>query len=242
MIDLHCHILPGIDDGAANLEDALEMGRQALADGILTVCATPHIRHDHDVRITELQDRALALEAALRERDVPVAIVPAGEVAETVVDRLDESELGRVALGGRWVLLEPAPGPLGDSLHDACERLAARGRRVVIAHPERHLASDLPERLAALIAEGALVQFTAEHLAEDGPLGEGMRELAGRGLVHVLGSDAHSSRAGRPVRLSHGYERLRRIERLAPHVDWMASEAPARIVAGEEIAPPYSPV
>lgn len=242
MIDLHCHILPGIDDGAADLEDALEMGRQALADGIRTVCATPHIRHDHDVRITELEDRALALEAALRERDVPVAIVPAGEVAETIVDQLDEPELDRVALGGRWVLLEPAPGPLGDSLHGACERLAARGRRAVIAHPERHLASDLPERLAALIAEGALVQFTADHLAEDGPLGEGMRELAGRGLVHVLGSDAHSSRAGRSVRLSHGFERLRRIERLAPHVDWMASEAPARIVAGEEIAPPYSPV
>ena len=241
VIDLHCHILPGIDDGAADLADAIAMARQGAADGIGVVCATPHIRHDHDVRIGELRERSLALEAALRDHGIPVAIQPAGEVAETVLDHLDDAELGQVALGGRWVLLEPAPGPLGDSLHEACERLAARGYRPILAHPERHLTHDLPERLATLIGDGALVQSTAAHVADDGPLGDGMRELAERGLIHVLGSDAHSASAGRPVRLSDGVERLQGIDRLAPHVEWIAELAPAALLAGREVTPPYSP-
>ena len=57
LLDLHCHILPGLDDGARDLDDALGMAGQARTDGITAVCATPHIRHDHDVRITELRDR-----------------------------------------------------------------------------------------------------------------------------------------------------------------------------------------
>ena len=60
MIDLHCHILPGVDDGARDLDDAAAMAAQAQADGIATICATPHIRHDHDVRIAELADRVEA--------------------------------------------------------------------------------------------------------------------------------------------------------------------------------------
>jgi len=68
LIDLHCHVLPGIDDGAVDLADAVALMRQATADGIATVCATPHIRHDHEVRIGELPERV----AALRSRaDAP---------------------------------------------------------------------------------------------------------------------------------------------------------------------------
>ncbi len=66
-IDLHCHILPAIDDGARDLADSVAMARQAAADGIEAVCATPHIRHDHDVRIEEVADRVGALNAVLRE-------------------------------------------------------------------------------------------------------------------------------------------------------------------------------
>lgn len=239
MIDLHCHILPALDDGARSLEDSVAMARVAAADGIEAICATPHIRHDHDVRIHEVAGRVEALNARLREEGVPVAVLQGGEVAETAVEELSEEELARVALGGgRWVLLEPAPGPLGDSLARRVEHLAERGHRALIAHPERHLSADMFDRLAGLVGDGALVQATADFFLREG-MGEGMRALAEAGLVHVLGSDAHTSLAGRQVRLAAAFDTLRASARIGPHVEWMAKTAPAAIVAGEELDVPF---
>ncbi len=238
MIDLHCHILPGVDDGAPDLDDSVAMARQAFDDGIEVVCATPHIRHDHDVRIREIPGRVDELNEALRARGVPVRVVGGGEVAETAVDGLDDEELREVALGERWVLLEPAPGPLADSLRETVDELERRGYRSVIAHPERHPGAEMAKRLAELIERGALVQMTAALLAE-GPAAPAMLELAALGLVHVLGSDAHSSRFGRPVALSAGLERLWEVEGLRSHIDWIARDAPAAIVAGHALVPPY---
>jgi tyrosine-protein phosphatase YwqE len=119
--------------------------------------------------------------------------------------------------------------------------LTRRGYRSVIAHPERHFAADLPERLAKLIAGGALVQATADHFL-DPAAAEGMLALARRGLLHVLGSDAHSSRAGRPVALAAGLERLAAVPPLAVHLDWIARAAPAAITAGRDVEPPFAPV
>lgn len=65
-VDLHCHVLPDVDDGARDLEDAIALARQAEADGIAAICATPHIRHDHDVRIVELPARLAKLVAGVR--------------------------------------------------------------------------------------------------------------------------------------------------------------------------------
>lgn len=237
MIDLHCHILCGIDDGAATVEDSVAMARQGSGDGIETICATPHIRHDHDVLVHELAGRTAELNAELARRGVAVEVIAAGEVAETAVAGLDEAELRAVALGGRWILLEPAPGPLGDSLGGAVERLGGLGYRSLIAHPERHPAPDMAARLAGLVEAGCLVQATAALIAE-GPAAEAMLDLARRGLLHVLGSDSHSARAGRPVRLSAGLERLREDEELRPHLEWIAHTAPAAIVRGEEVEPP----
>jgi protein-tyrosine phosphatase len=241
VIDLHCHILPGVDDGALDPRDSAGMARQAAADGIEAICATPHIRHDHDVRIHEVAGRVDALNARLREEGVPVVVLQGGEVAETAVEDLSEEELSRVALGGgHWVLLEPAPGPLTDSLARRVEHLAERGRRALIAHPERHLSEDMFERIAALIAAGALVQATADFFLRE-RMAAGMRALAEAGLIHVLSSDAHSSHGGRPVHLSAAFEKLREIESLAPHVEWMAETAPRAIVEGDRLEVPFEP-
>lgn len=241
MIDLHCHILPGIDDGAGDLEDSVAMARVAAADGIEAVCATPHIRHDHDVRIDELARRVEALNARLREEGVAVEVLAGGEVAETAVESLGAEELERVSLGGgRWILLEPAPGPLGDSLLRRVAGLAGRGHRALIAHPERHLSGDLFERLAALVAAGGLVQATADFfLREDAAAG--MLALARAGLVHVLSSDSHSSRGGRALRLTPAIERIRVVEELEPRLGWMVSTAPRAIVSGEPLELPFGP-
>jgi protein-tyrosine phosphatase len=241
MVDLHCHILPGVDDGALDLSDSVAMGRQAANDGIERVCATPHIRHDHDVRIAELAERVEALNAALRNEGVGVEVLKGGEVAETAVEGLSDEELERVALGGgRWILLEPAPGPLTNLLLARVARLAERGHRALIAHPERHLSADMYGRIAGLIAAGALVQATADFFLRE-RFADGMRTLAEAGLVHVLSSDAHSSHGGRPVHMREAFETLAGIEPVAPHLEWMRDTAPRAIVAGGELDLPFGP-
>lgn len=241
VIDLHCHLLPAVDDGALDVADSVAMARVAHADGIRAICATPHIRHDHDVRIAELPERVAALQHELDRRAVDVRVLPGGEVAETIVEHLDDDELRAVTLGGggRWILLEPRPGPLSRSLVTTVEHLATRGLRCVVAHPERHLGPELFDHLRAAIAAGALVQGTAAHV-EHGPAASGMAALGERGLLHVLGSDAHSSHGGRPVQIAGALRRLAELELLRPHLRWVAEEAPAAIVAGEEVTPPYA--
>jgi protein-tyrosine phosphatase len=239
-IDLHCHILPGIDDGARDMADAVEMARQAERDGIGAICATPHIRADHDVRVAELPARLAALAGAVKRAGCPTDVLTGGEVAEPIVDDLGDAELRAVTLGGggRWILLEPAPGPLGDGLVAAVRGLHGRGFRCVIAHPERHIGSDLRSRLAQLIGEGALIQATAAALT-DAATQPAMLGLAEAGLIHVLGSDSHSALAGRPVALTAALELLATVRPIADEPEWVAAGAPGAIIAGADITPPF---
>ena len=243
MIDLHCHILPRLDDGARDLDDSLAMARQAAADGIGLVCATPHIRHDHDVVIGELGERVAALNTELVEQNIPVLIEQGGEVAETALEALEPDELRTVSLcgTGRWVLLEPAPGPLSEGLEAAVGTLRRRGASAIIAHPERHWSDDLDERLQSLAGAGALVQVTAAAL-EDPASEPALLSLAERGLVHLVASDSHSSHAGRPPTLSGAVRRLERVAALRGHLDWVTRQAPEAIVRGESLTPPFGAV
>jgi protein-tyrosine phosphatase len=241
LIDLHCHILPELDDGAIDLEDSVAMARQAQSDGIQIVCATPHIRSDHDIRTEELESRVTAVNEELGRRGVHVRIAHGGEVADEALHSVADDLLRRVSLGGSgvWLLLEPRPGAITIDLIETVDRLRERGFRCVIAHPERHAGHEFRERLEELAARGALIQVTAALIAE-GPAAPTMLDLAGHGLVHLLGSDAHSSHGGRPVKLSHGLARLAEVECTKPHLDWIANEGPAAVLAGEvDLSPPF---
>jgi protein-tyrosine phosphatase len=242
VIDLHCHILPALDDGAVDLEDSVAMARQAEGDGIEIVCATPHIRSDHDVQVDELEGRIEAVNLELARRGVSVRVAHGGEVADEALDEVADEKLRCVSLGktGVWLLVEPRPGPITIELIETVDQLTHRGFRCVIAHPERHAGADFRERLEALVERGALIQVTSKLIA-DGPASPVLVDLAGHGLVHLLGSDAHSSRAGRPVRLSDGLARLAEVECVAPHLDWVARDGPRAILAGEKVAPPFLP-
>jgi protein-tyrosine phosphatase len=242
MVDLHCHLLPGIDDGARDLADAVEMARQAAHDGIAAICATPHIRADHTVRIEELPARRAELCAALAQAGCTTRVPPGGEVAVDALDALDDHELASVALGGSgmWILLEPSPGQLDERLDVAVEAVQARGFRVLIAHPERHPAPDFADRLERLIGRGALVQMTAAYLTDE-PTRPAMLALARAGLIHVLGSDAHSSRVGRRVELAPALEILAETEPMASRREWVAHTAPWGIVRGQDVVSPFRP-
>jgi protein-tyrosine phosphatase len=242
VIDLHSHILPALDDGAIDLDDSVAMARQAESDGIEIVCATPHIRSDHDVRVDQLEGRILAVNEELDRQGVPVRVVPGGEVADEALHEVADEKLRLVSLGrsGVWLLIEPRPGAITGDLIDTVDRLAERNFRCVIAHPERHAGADFRARLEALVERGALIQVTAALIA-DGPASPVLVELAGHGLVHLLGSDAHSARAGRPVRLSEGLARLAEVQCVAPHLDWVVRDGPRAILAGEHVRPPFLP-
>jgi protein-tyrosine phosphatase len=241
-LDLHCHVLPGIDDGPRDVADAVAMAGQAEADGIVAICATPHIRSDHAVRIEELRARRAELRAALVEAGCGTRLLPGGEVATDMLDALDDPDLASVSLGGsgRWILLEPAPGPLDDRADEAVDALGARGFRALLAHPERHPTADLVNRLQRLIDKGALVQITAAYLTEEATR-PAMLTLARAGVIHVLGSDAHSARTGRRVELASALEALSATEPVASHLQWTAHDAPWAIVSGQDIAAPFSP-
>ena len=238
MIDLHCHILPALDDGARDVEDSVEMARQAQDDGIEAVCATPHIRDDHDVPLEQIGARVAELQDHVTAAELDVRILTGGELAQARAQRLSYTELRLATLGGggRWLLLEPSPGPITAELAKTVRRLAAHGLQAIIAHPERHAGSDLEERLAELVELGCLVQWTAAFIADPSTADTALA-FARSGLLHVLGSDAHSARAGRPVRLAAGFASLAPVcsaERLA----WIAERAPGAVINGDPVAPP----
>lgn len=240
LLDLHCHILPSLDDGARDGEDSVAMALQGQADGIAAICATPHIRDDHDVRIHELPERLERLAQSLRAAGSSVRVLPGAEVAAPALGGLSDGDLRELSLGGggRWLLLEPPSGPLDERFERAADELHDRGLCAVIAHPERHGAPDLLRRLEKLVEQGALIQATAAFFLHD-TTRETMLDLARHGMVHVLGSDAHSSHGGRPVALAAGYEALATVEPAASHLEWITVTAPWAIVNGEELTPPF---
>jgi len=238
LVDLHCHLLPGIDDGPQGLDEALEMARLAVAEGIARSMVTPHIhvgRWDNDRK--RIEAAAAAYRAALGDAGISLEIGCAAEVrADYAVIQLVEE--GRVpflgAFGGKQVMLLEFPHggvPVGsDKLVDW---LLAHDVRPMIAHPERN--KDImrdPALLGAFVNAGCLVQITADAL--DGGFGARSRECAveflERGWVNVMASDAHDCLA-RPPRLSRGLAVARRLVGEAAAFE-MVHGLPLRILGG----------
>ncbi len=198
MIDLHSHILPGVDDGPATIEESLEIARRAADDGVRLIAATPHVRADYPTESGTMERLVGELRTAIQEQGIPIDLRPGGEIAIDWLDRLTDDDLTRFGLAGspRYILLEfPYAGwPL--SLHEWVFRLVTREITPVIAHPERNAeVQEDPEELRSLVDAGALIQVTAAAL--DGRTGRSSQsaafELVRRGLAHVLASDAHTA-------------------------------------------------
>jgi protein-tyrosine phosphatase len=196
MIDLHSHILRGIDDGARTLEDSLEIARAAVADGISAIAGTPHVRDDWPTDAGVMEYRVAELNTELRQAGIPLEVRQGGEIAIEWLARLPTDELRRFGLGGnpRYLLVEtPYYGwPLG--LADSLFSLRAEGITPVLAHPERNAEVQAhPERVAQLVESGVLVQVTAASV--DGRIGRRAQEtglrLVREGIAHLLASDAH---------------------------------------------------
>jgi protein-tyrosine phosphatase len=243
VIDLHCHILPGIDDGAGDEGAAVALAAEAAAAGVETIAATPHLRADHPgVRPLELAGRTAALQGALDRAGVRVRLVTAGEVDVWWAAGSDEQELRAASYGGAGhdVLAETPYGELPPQFEDLVFRLRVKGYRVLLAHPERSPTFQRdPSRLRALLEQGCLVQVTAGALSATRRSSRSRRlalRLVREGAAHVIASDTHRA-GGDRASLADAVEALSADAPLRAR--WMVTDVPAAILAGEPLpAPP----
>jgi len=203
LIDLHCHILPGIDDGPRTMAESLEMCRVALSDGIKTIVASPHVMSPLHVspdpdRITD------ALTGLMECVDSGLEIVPGADVhaVPEILDRLKMSREGLTVNGGRYILLEFSVFLTPAVMSGFIDRLLAEAVIPIVTHPERNPAiQDNPGLLFDLIQCGAMAQITA--MSVTGGFGEKAESTAfalmKNNLAHIIASDAHDSRKRPPV-------------------------------------------
>jgi len=241
VIDLHTHILPAIDDGPSGIRGSLDLARRAVEEGVLCMVATPHVAQDPTVTPDRIAEGVAELADLLYTAGIPLEVLPGAEIALSRLLDLDDAALRGLSLaGGPWLLVEcPFTAALGD-FEPMVYRLQARGYRILLAHPERSAALQRqPERVAQLVASGALVQITAGSLAGD--FGTTVRRFTLRllrdGLVHVVASDAHDTRA-RPPGVERAFAaaepELPGVSELRP---WLTEDVPGAIVVGEKIPP-----
>lgn len=241
MIDLHSHILPGLDDGVGTVEESVELAREAAAGGIEAIAGTPHVRDDFPTSADAMEAAHAAVVEAVAAAGVPIRVLPGGEVALGELSRRTPEELRRFGLGGNpaYLLVEtPYYGwPL--DVDERLFRLRAEGVTPVLAHPERNadVQSD-PDRVARLVASGTLVQITAASL--DGRAGRraqamGLRLIAG-GNAHLVASDAHA-----PHVRKGGLDGVAEAVGDADLADWLTRAVPAAIVAGDPLPPRPEP-
>jgi protein-tyrosine phosphatase len=237
MIDLHCHVLPDVDDGVRTLEEAVGLARAAEADGVTTIAATPHVRDDYPTSADTMEAKVGELNAALCAAGSAVEILPGGEVALDFLPRLEGDSVFRFGLGGnpKLLLLEfPYYGwPL--NFADVVFDLRARGVVPLIAHPERNAeAQESPERLRELADGGAYFQITAASL--DGRLGRTLQAAALHfvelGYAHVIASDAHA-----PAIRATGMSAARKAVGDEALGRWLTEDVPAALLAGDEPPP-----
>ena len=240
-VDIHAHLLPGIDDGPGDLDGSLAMARAAADSGIATIVATPHLRPDFpDVRADQLAGRCEAMRETIRGEGIPLALVSGAEVSLPWALEASDEELAFASYGQRGTdLLIETPTMNEALLNRFLYALQMKGYRVTLGHPERsrHFQRD-DSPLRKLVTEGVLLQLNADSLlrASSGRATERFaRRLLTDGLAHAIASDGHRGTSWRPVtRLAEAAEVA--AELVGPErARWITQTVPAAILEGAEI-------
>jgi protein-tyrosine phosphatase len=216
-VELHFHLLPGIDDGPSSIPESVELAAAAVADGTRLLLATPHVHPAHVTDPAVIGERVRELSERLTAEHVELEVRAGGELSHLMVGRLTQDQLDLIAQGPaarRWVLLETPFAGADKDFAEAADELRQRGFALVIAHPERALPT--PESAATIqreLARGSVLQLTAASVTGDyGPSARTTAlELLRDASPAVLASDAHGRRAGRMPALSAAIAELRRV-------------------------------
>ena len=246
MIDLHNHILPGVDDGARDLEESVEIARQVVSEGVARLAATPHLDPERNTGLpaSGVRIKVAELQAALDEAGIDLTVVPGNELYLTPdAPELVESGVASPLGGGAALLVEVSlvveqrPAHLDETLF----RLQLAGYQPVLAHPERYpfVRRDV-ESLGRLVRRGVALQLTAPSLL--GEYGPEVRETAvsvlQRGWDAVAASDRHHPGPGRSLAELHGSLAQSTSAELA---DLLLRTNPDRLLTGRPIVPPPRP-
>jgi protein-tyrosine phosphatase len=242
MIDLHSHILPDLDDGPSTWEESLQMARMAVADGIRTIAATPHLfkKHPDDLPTLISKEEVVNKISEFRERlqaeAIDLEVVPGCDfpLSSESLQLLEDDQVLTINGGKHYLLLEFPFFALPPASEEICFRLKSKGITPIITHPERYFFFiERPEKLERFLKLGCLVQITGSSLT--GGFGRQVartaREMLRKDYCQVLASDAHNVRK-RPPLLREAVEEaaslLGRERALA-----MVTTTPAMILRGD---------
>lgn len=246
MIDLHTHILPGFDDGAQTLTEALAIARVAESERISCMVASPHVLDEEALRRTrEIAHAVAALQRALEEEGIAIKVVPAAEVhiRDDLVTHLRAGLPLTINDNGRYLLLEPPFQQLPMCAEQVVFELLANGVTPIITHPERSLGfRNQPELLYRMVDNGALAQLTANSLT--GMMGPDVqrfsRLMLEHGLAQIMSTDAHSPDRRPPLLQSAVAAAAELIGEQA--AQRLVQDNPARVLAGKVVPREPKPI
>ncbi|HEX2826108.1 MAG TPA: CpsB/CapC family capsule biosynthesis tyrosine phosphatase [Burkholderiales bacterium] len=241
MIDLHCHYLPGIDDGAQTLEESLDLARAAVSAGITTAVMTPHVHPGrYENNASSIAKLAAAFQRVLAHKQIPLAVRAGGEVriSADIIQMVEDQEIPflGVSNGYRIMLLEFPHSHLLLGADKLVKWLLARRIRPLIAHPERNKeVMRSVDKIAPFVDMGCLLQLTGGSII--GHFGKPAQDCAQvlleRGWAHVVATDAHNLKH-RPPNLDLAYAALVEMggEALAQR---LTRETPSKLIGDEAV-------
>ena len=239
-VDIHCHLLPALDDGPATWDESLEMAKMAAADGIVTIVATPHQLGNYpDNSAEKIHARIAQLQCFLQQRAINLELLPGADVRidPDLPRMIQSSKVLTLADRRRHVLLE-LPHEIYISLDRLLSDLHSAGLAGILSHPERNQGLlNQPNILSKLVEQGCLLQDTAGSLL--GSFGSRIQKFAEsivqQGLVDFIASDAHGIKSRTPG-LSRAFDRVVHLAGYDTAVDLFCRN-PACVVAGTALRP-----
>jgi protein-tyrosine phosphatase len=238
-IDIHCHCLPGIDDGPATQNDALALCRSLVDDGVTTVIATPHQLGQYDGcnEAPEIRKAVLSLNEELEKNHIPLTVMPGGDVRldERICQLLKDDKIMTLADGGKYILLE-LPSEILIDIEPLIVELASLDVKVIVSHPERHFVLNrYYDVIPKWLRHSALLQITAGSLLGNfGPLAERAAwHYIKAGWVSLVATDSHNLRGRRP-RMRDAFRNISlKMGQTTAHK--LCNENPLRVLEGNNI-------
>lgn len=215
MIDLHCHILPGVDDGARNINESIAMAEQAVSQGITHILCTPHHLNGKYINPAhKIKSRVKDLQSELDRRHIPLTVMAGQEVRinGSLLDSIKQNELLFIDLKNKYLLIELPTLEIPSYTETLFFKIISSGYTPIIVHPERNLKiQENPNLIVPFLEMGVLTQLTAPSIV--GIYGKKVQKIARimlkHNMIHMVASDAHGINK-RNFHLKEAYESIRK--------------------------------